>query len=427
MFKRTVILTMACCLSAPLFAGCADDTGGIPTGSACKEGCPDGEHCDEEAGKCVKDSSDKKDCEKECKSGMHCDTKIGECVKDSDTPSKKCPAECDEGYHCSQSTDYECVKDMPAEPVCDEECSPGTHCDEFFGECIDDEIVEKECAQECGEGSHCDTSIGKCKVDVTCKEDCPEGTYCDLTDGLCMVNEIEDACDGQCTQGMHCNEATGQCEEDAVAEKECTEECGSHKHCDKTVGQCVFDEKECETDQRLCSGSLLMKCSSDGFYEFEQDCAENEEAPKACYDNGESGLGCYVSECELGDTKCDGAKILACNEFHKFAEDSDCADNADKIACESVDGVATCVSKCDSGTSRCVDNQVEICSDVTGKYEVSGNCPLDEGICRVDSEDRAQCIKFDCKDGEMRCKNDVVEKCNSGFYEASSDLSLIHI
>ncbi len=396
MYKRTVIFTMACCISAPLFMSCGDDSSGSSDKTQCEEGCGEGQHCDEAKGECVADTPAENECPADCGAGRHCDEAKGECV--ADTPIQKvCPADCGEGKHCDESKG-ECVDDTPAEKTCPSDCGAGRHCDESTGfECVDDTPAEIECEDDCLDGYHCDKARGECVEDIECAE--------------------------VCSEEQHCNFGTGMCEdnvEDVVIE--CIETCGIHQHCDTSVGQCVADEKDCTEDgQLICSGTLLMRCGSDGYYELAEDCADNADAGKACYDNGESGFGCYDSECVPGETKCAGSKILKCNDYHKYVDDSDCADLTDTPVCSDTVGAAACVAKCTVGTSQCTDNQVEVCDEVSGKYVVSGDCPKTEGICKLDDNGAAFCKLFECKEGDLRCSGDSLEKCNAGFYEVSSN------
>ncbi|MBQ9395798.1 MAG: hypothetical protein IJU23_09845 [Proteobacteria bacterium] len=411
MFKRTVIFTLACCASAALMAGCGGES--ESTSVQCPETCPDNQICDESTGfQCVDKTTEtcpescpdnqicnestgykcvEKKCPDSCPDNQHCDESTDyKCVENQAV--EKCPDSCPDNQHCDASTDYKCVENQAIEK-CPESCPNNQHCDETTGyKCVED--TTSKCPVTCGENKHCDEEIGQCVEDGTpCSETCPEGEYCDYSKGECVKNET--ACAETCLEGYYCNEKTLKCEKI----KEC------------------FDDTE-----MVCSGNILMKCTSEGTYEVVQDCAENSEICLV----GQDGVSvCKESKCQPGSSRCEGSVIQVCNDYHEYVAGDDCAANADTPVCEDANNAATCVAKCELGDIKCDGMNVMECME-SGEYEIKATCDGTTNTCLVDpGTNKASCVEFECTADYRKCDGDILKKCDGGWIVDDADCSKI--
>ncbi len=390
MFKRTVIFTLACCASAALMVGCGGDSDVAAT--QCPETCPDNQICDESTGyKCVENVVEKK-CPDSCPENQHCDASTGyKCVENAD--EKKCPESCPENQHCDASTDYKCVENQAVEK-CPESCPAYQHCDESTGfKCAPEDPVCPDCAP----GTHCDeTTNYTCEPDpVECAETCLEDEHCDTMTGQCVPNQDKPVCDEECGEDYYCNTETGKCEK----------------------------IRECEvSNEKSCSGDLLMNCSEEGDNELVEDCTEKGQI---CLVGQDGVAACRPNVCQPGTSRCDGSAIQVCNDYHEYVAGDDCASNADTPVCEEANNAAGCVAKCELGDIKCDGMDVLECME-SGKYEIKATCDGTTNTCLVDpGTNKASCVNFECTSEYRKCDGSVLKKCDGGWIVDDTDCSTI--
>ena len=229
--------------------------------------------------------------------------------------------------------------------------------------------------------------------------------------------------------------------------------------------------KDCEDGQSKCDIGKRYTCDADGNWVVAEDCIENGgdcemEDDVAVCKTSTVVVPEPVRECEDGESKCDGNKVLVCNEDGSFVESQNCGDLEDTPVCEIQSGTAQCINGCTEGSTRCNSGTLETCVD--GDYAetpcdpeyicktVSGSatcvelppepaCSSEDTECTEDGRlnqcvdgqwvaqscpenyeckavaGKAACVEADCKTGDTKCgERNVLLTCNEGVWSETS-------
>jgi len=303
-------------------------------------------------------------------------------------------------------------KDNVTAPDCaDEDCGPG-----------DDVDIAVDC------GDECEADQGPEPDEVGCQNQCEEG-------------QIE--CNAEATRYRECGEADNGCLDFTGAQFYCPAKtecvCGADQWCDPGEGEpcaCIPDcgTKICGPDG--CGGQCPPGCAPDEeCVQEDGTCIPGEEVCDQCVDAcGEEGDG--PNCCLEGQQKCNGVKIISCEDaFPADAlcdcwkwvdiEGEDCEDPL-KICQDLPDGFGVCLCEfltCDNGCCpgavyTACDPQGDCCvPDCEGKEcggdgcgGLCGECPA-ESICDTDTgECVPECIAQCLSAGDIECAGDFAFK-----------------
>ncbi|HEU4579981.1 MAG TPA: hypothetical protein VFS67_17095 [Polyangiaceae bacterium] len=218
--------------------------------------------------------------------------------------------------------------------------------------------------------------------------------------------------------------------------------CQTAGHCDAGKRQCL--PAPCQPGDRRCNEGQLERCRDDQTdWEKLDECASNEicEATLAgaTLGNAEGGvmtaetvppqiplggdpegpIECLAPACLAREVRCDGVRLLACNEgLTGFDVAEECATPVlcdASIAYSGIRGSPRCVRpKCEVGQHRCSDTGVlEICNQDRTDFQAIEEC-IGPPFCSAVAADNGQpgCRDAPCESGEMQCNGPTIQRCS---------------
>ncbi len=403
--------------------GCEED--GVTCREAkptCPETCTNG--CEADGVTC---REVKQKCPAECPKGTKCNYEKGECET---IPMFSCPSKCPDDAYCDETTSNQCMKKV-AEETCPV-CPDGSLCDDTTaGKCVQD---GKSICPKCSEGSRCDETKGRC-VTAGGDDACPECAVgiCDETKHVCVMDSQEQVCP-KCASGSYCNETTmGHCVQDSNPNLPGCPACPQGAYCDDTTnglcrnkGYVEPEIHECEPGELRCYRDVLQKCSDSFVFVDEENCAAHNEEEgadmKACFANSKGKIGCHITECTPGTSKCKSNEIQYCDEFHQYQLGENCLSKEETPICETAGNAASCVAKCENGTSKCVGKTIMACNE-SGLFKLSKTCKATQDC--VQTDESASCVDHECKANESKCEGSVLYTCSNGWWKAGTNCEVI--
>lgn len=227
-----------------------------------------------------------------------------------------------------------------------------------------------------------------------------------------------------CLSDAHCRSREGGCKPCVPGEHRCeraalevcsddwnwrlAENCGDAHACNPNSESC----RTCTENEHECSQGVLRRCSADGTWMDVEQCA-NQAACRVASDK-RSGM------CALPDPRCtaplmhvcDGATLLRCTESRdRLIPVESCASPAhcDAAAADQqaqAQLLATCLDECEPDTLRCVDAELQRCSQARVWAPVMA-CPS-PGACSAKPE-AAPCEA--CAAGTLECNDGKLRRC----------------
>jgi hypothetical protein len=219
--------------------------------------------------------------------------------------------------------------------------------------------------------------------------------------------------------------------------------CETAAHCDAGKRQCL--PAPCEPGDRRCNVGELQRCRDDQIdWEKLDACASNEvcEATLAgglpgltngalmgnetlppvvpLVSNSEGPLECVSPLCLNLEVRCDGVRLLACNEgLTGFDVAEECATPVlcdASIAYSGIRGSPRCKRPaCDVGKHRCSDTGVlEICNEDRTGFKAKEEC-IGPPFCSAVAADNNQpgCREAPCESGEEQCNDADIQRCSA--------------
>jgi hypothetical protein len=170
----------------------------------------------------------------------------------------------------------------------------------------------------------------------------------------------------------------------------------------------ICEPPRCSPEERRCRAETLIVCNSGqtGF-DDERTC----EAAVFC--DPEDG-SCRTRSCEVGELRCNGAQIEACNRDGSAFEPIDAPACGSAALCTRTgDGDVSCREPvCAAGDLRCVGGGLlQRCSTGRDAWEDVRVCGPVE-VCD-DALGVASCHPADCQVGERRCSDDALLECRA--------------
>jgi hypothetical protein len=355
-------------------------------------------------------------------------------------------------------------------------CTPNTYrcTDNRLQTCSADRTAWDDVAQ-CASADQCDPTAGTCRTcafdEFACNgsvlQKCDamghwqaQGTPCDSPE-LCQVTV--DRKSGGCAKSP-CPAGNGHSCTDNRLERcsasrdqlSLVDRCGSAALCDPakadaqtaagTLGTC--EPLKCSFGQFACEGTALERCNDD----------QSGWTPLTTCDDAAScnPLTGDCTPCTQGDTVCSGAELWRCGP-NGFARAATCAaielcnalqKRCDKPGC-SQPGAVRCVTgeppqleacendlqwhvreacasqalcsesagrclppACDSEETRCVGQELQVCSGDRTHWDVLKTCASNE-VC-----DPLSCLPAPCSEGAQRCNDGTFERCVSGNWQS---------
>jgi hypothetical protein len=280
--------------------------------------------------------------------------------------------------------------------------------------------------------------------DGTCRAACTDDDECADTGGVCGAGGICVDCETDDDCG-----ANAQCIDSGCVDNECASDndCGDGEVC--SDGECIEQlDPICEPGAVRCDGNVLLECDESGTVEtptpceIDQECVgddgegfcrtiECEPFALGCVDThtayvcANDGIGfdafacredqfcvdgvCAVVDCEPSTVVCDGESLVTCGPDGTVAGTQPCATLAE---CAESPGGCACrgdecvVLTCVPGSSRCVGNATQTCSEDGATWGSPIAC--DEPYCVG-----GQCTDVLCEPGTVTCDGEVVIDCPS--------------
>ena len=364
-----------------------------------------------------------------------CDTATNSCIKkvvtDRDPGEKLCEGanqikECDNTGHWGAPT--ACPTETPICKAETNECIAGSApaCTDGEKQCDGNKKI-KECSSgawgdstECPAGTpFCSDTLKKCTqcipgVDFCfggnaesagmfkCKEDGTKGENIKF----CECNKEGTACadTGKCTPGeTKCSEghdAMLSCNSEGSWDLDTPLSCGKKSVCNDETGKC-----ECTPGDKYCGGSG----KSQGLYE----CKNNKEFRVEFYCTCKDENSCEGdAECSDGARKCDGNTPKSCKKG-KWVEDPACSRSEtcnETVGSICIHNNAPATDKntiCGNGETKCVNNMLYKCNN--GLYEMQYPECDGSGVCK-----KMYCITTSIAQGAHQAKYD--KSCNGAQY-----------
>lgn len=365
------------------------------------DNCPEGSHCDDQAGEqvCIPDGGDPCGADDDCPQPLVCDRDNGVCVT--------CVREgdCDADELCIEN---ECEKACPPDG-----CGPGFTCNRETRECELGNCTEAP-AGSCGARNVCCPATGECV-----QGNCPGRICCGGVDGC------REGSDRSCQERFALNYYCGEDNTCQILGCEGDGDCPLDSWCDLRsnppnckrgcrIGRCEDSEFCCE-DPEVCD-PVTHQCGARPCPNGQVDCTV-EDSMLFC--NADSGL------CEEGcgdDTFCNTDEYEQCNMVTHECErllcpggDGDCprAEWPEGMYCDGTLDPATCQPGCQAAAD-CPEG--EPCANHACGCQVDEDCPqnsvCDAPICRELCQGFADCPggwcdpEGSCQEG---CPGDVLE------------------
>ena len=225
---------------------------------------------------------------------------------------------------------------------------------------------------------------------------------CCAAAGFMACNETVDW-----TYTEKCEDGAEQCHENTVrrcvdGEWDVVEKCeGDKPVCDSTSHTCVATPiLGCTTGETKCDGNKLVKCENSMWTEGVECTGDTPVCGKNA-SNVDDCIATPILGCTTGETKCDGNKLVKC-ENAIWGEGVECT--GDTPICgkneSNVDAcIATPILGCTTGETKCEGNKLFTCENAIWNEGVE--CTGDTPICGTDESNVAACIA----DTTVKCVN----------------------
>ncbi len=298
------------------------------------------------------------------------------------------PTECTVGEHFCTLDGHLLTCNAGTPPAFDKgiACGDQSLCSETQGTCL-----------KCAPGSFqcANATLQQCNIFGSAFED---SQICD-SKAACIANDQKGFC-------VRCKPAAGSCENALIAPS--TADDGPVINANRLLlcnvdGSGVDTTQVCEADQEVCNataktctrctpgayvcdGNQLSVCDPDGSnYTFKTQCASGALCDAV---NGKCVDG--PDKCNVGDFKCAGDDLQACNDTGTFVRIDSCGAGL----CDPYQGHCR---QCASGTSICYAGNVQACGN-SGTLVTTNSCA--SGICSTQNNN-AFCNA--CKPGTIQC------------------------
>ena len=282
-------------------------------------------------------------------------------------------------------------------------------CDLELGYCV--ECVQRsDCAaNEACRDSNC---VFSCIEDSACDED----SYCDLESGECAERECEE--DGGCSGGYQCRGYVCLAIDDIICEPggvsceantrvTCSQDGTSEDRVDCGVRRCVSDREGANCVEIVCVPNDLgcvdrdtaFVCDGTGTVETELPCPRDHYCADAT---------CRPQVCEPNMVECDGNLVVTCDELGASVSIEHCAGTVDCVESDfgcACSGAECQLRVCTPGSSRCVGDSAQACSNDGLGYAAPEACEEDERCVA------GACLARECEAGERVCVGDTVVEC----------------
>jgi hypothetical protein len=196
-------------------------------------------------------------------------------------------------------------------------------------------------------------------------------------------------------------------------------DCGGVHACDPSAGAC----HPCSPGDFACNGSQLQSCDASTSWQPGPKCATAELCTLAVDRRG-GDCALPAMGCTPGGYVCDGRNLLRCSngldraEFiERCATAAHCDPNlasaqaarGEKARCAPSCQGDNCGAECEPGTTRCAGGgnpELHQCN-ADGFWTTRDVCK-NTALC---SDSAGACLPPACKDGELRCDGQVLERC----------------
>ncbi|GAB4305680.1 MAG: hypothetical protein Kow0090_21150 [Myxococcota bacterium] len=311
------------------------------------EDCPADTVCAD--GFCVGNNGCENECDKISRRECVSDTEYHSCIVVEGCLKWEAAVKCD--YYCK---DGNCVK-----------CLDNSHCDKGKICTAENVCVESDCTPNCGS-----KECGSDGCGGNCGE-CPQNGWCDKGVCRCLYDNGNFCGDICCTSGKTCKES--ECCPDRF-----------HNGCD------YEGQKECESTA-LPVRHRVCKNDADGCPQWEA--FENCKPGEVCRGEGI----CGKDECTKGEKKCDGNKVVYCEDgnndgFVEWVVKQTCTYFCQGGVC----GGCSNNSECQSPTPIC-DTSVKLCVGCLN----DSHCSSPTGKCLLSKKECVECLADpDCPAGK---------------------------
>ncbi len=259
-------------------------------------------------------------------------------------------------------------------------------------------VAVSACGSDEVSGTDYDCPDGEC-VDCDEDADCAPGLECHEEGEVC----VEVGCDGDedCESGSQCE--GGVC---VVLECSSHADCGNGAYCDDATGQCA--RAICEPGETTCDGAAVLRCddAGSGFEQFDE-CASG-----VCQ-NGQCGCA-GADDCAPGESCSDG--VCQCPSGVSCGPDAGCCASDEVCA---VSEVCDDEGECQQFQECRPECEGEVCG-LLGELCCDGSEPVcgPDGSCAPDCSDAGELCGADfdscCSEGDVCIFGDCVspgEQC----------------
>ena len=275
------------------------------------------------------------------------------------------PADCTVGEHFCTNDGHLLTCQAGTPPAFDKgiACSDADHCSETQGKCL-------KCAP--GEFQCVNASLQQCNIFGSAFEDTE---VCD-TKAACIANGQKGFC-------VRCKPSTGSCESALVAPSIADNgpvltttrllNCNIDGSGTDTQQVCEADQESCNGTSKsctkctpgafVCDGNTLNICTADGMsYTLKQTCNSGKQCDQV---NGQCTAP--PDNCVLGNMKCVGDTLEACDDNGKYVQIDSCGAGL----CDAGEGKC---KQCASSQSACSQGNQQYCDGNTGVLFTAGAC-----------------------------------------------------